>query len=85
MAAAAAQEMLQSVFDGCIAAFDTEIRRRPYHRNCSCALHQSGALPKDLPCNTKVSYPVRRSWGASLVSSGCPPVTLPMFQTSEEA
>nr|XP_010942290.1 uncharacterized protein LOC105060324 [Elaeis guineensis] len=69
MAAEAAHVMLQSVFDGCIAFFDNEIRRRPYHRNCSCALHQSGGLPKDLPCNTKVSYPIRRSWGASVASS----------------
>ncbi|EHA8591981.1 hypothetical protein COCNU_contig69151249G000010 [Cocos nucifera] len=70
MAAEAAHVMLQSVFDGCIAFFDNEIQRRPYHRNCSCALHRSSGLPKDLPCNAKVSYPLqRRSWGGSVASS----------------
>lgn len=31
------------VFDRCIGAFDGEICRRPYHRNCGCALHCSSS------------------------------------------
>ncbi|XP_042429054.1 uncharacterized protein LOC122015995 [Zingiber officinale] len=31
------------VFDGCIGTFDGEICRRPYHRNCGCALHRSSS------------------------------------------
>ncbi|GLT69489.1 hypothetical protein SLA2020_416370 [Shorea laevis] len=37
MATGAAHRM----FDGSIAANDTDIQWRPYHRNCGCALHKS--------------------------------------------
>ncbi|KAF5805122.1 hypothetical protein HanRHA438_Chr05g0215081 [Helianthus annuus] len=64
---AAGDSIFGNVFGGCISSDDIGIKRRPYHRNCSCALHKSGenhhcshALPP------KVSYPVRRSW-----SEGC--------------
>ncbi|KAG0472367.1 hypothetical protein HPP92_016913 [Vanilla planifolia] len=45
----------------CLTAFDSDIRRRPYHRNCGCALHRSRAIPADLPCpsSSSVSYPIR--------------------------
>ncbi|XP_077238030.1 uncharacterized protein LOC143879496 [Tasmannia lanceolata] len=62
----ATKGLSHSVFEGAIATPDMEIERRPYHRNCSCALHKSGDCTKSSPCNTKISYPVRRSW-----SDGC--------------
>ncbi|RWW48379.1 hypothetical protein BHE74_00045546 [Ensete ventricosum] len=63
MATVAGQALLQCVFDRCIAAFDTEVRRRPYHRNCGCALHRSGRSPEGLPCNGRVSFRIRPSGG----------------------
>lgn len=49
---------------GCMSGFDSVIERRPYHRNCGCALHgKNGGCP--LPGAGKsraVSYPIRRSW-----------------------
>lgn len=37
--------------DGCIASFDAEKLRRPYHRNCGCALHGCArGGPKGPPC-----------------------------------
>ncbi|KAF9614440.1 hypothetical protein IFM89_018585 [Coptis chinensis] len=38
---ATAEGLLRCVFDGCLSVSDIEIERRPYHRNCSCALHKS--------------------------------------------
>ncbi|CAH1432774.1 unnamed protein product [Lactuca virosa] len=55
-----------SVFGGCISSDDIGIERRPYHRNCSCALHRSGETNCPHTSHHKVSYPIRRSW-----SEGC--------------
>ncbi|BFG38636.1 hypothetical protein CerSpe_249100 [Prunus speciosa] len=33
--------MFQCVFEGSLSMRDSEIERRPYHKNCSCALHRS--------------------------------------------
>lgn len=49
----------QGLFGECIAAVNAEKQRRPYHRNCGCALHdKSRPCPKDSPCRAKLSYPV---------------------------
>ncbi|KAG1326625.1 putative ovule protein [Cocos nucifera] len=64
--AAGAASFLRCVFAGCIAASDLEIRRRPYHRNCGCALHDPRGCSKLSTCN-RISYPVRRSRGRSSV------------------
>ncbi|KAK1420952.1 hypothetical protein QVD17_22941 [Tagetes erecta] len=64
---AAGDSIFGNVFGGCISSDDIGIQRRPYHRNCSCALHKSGEqhhCSHSLP--PKVSFPVRRSW-----SEGC--------------
>lgn len=37
--------MLQMVFNGSISVYDMDIERKPYHRNCTCALQ---GLPKNL-------------------------------------
>ncbi|XP_020578726.1 uncharacterized protein LOC110023580 [Phalaenopsis equestris] len=67
----------QGMWEGSIASFEGEIRRRPYHRNCKCALHRSRAVPADAPCSSHffVTYPIRRrssSWHSltSCSSSG---------------
>ncbi|KAF6143692.1 hypothetical protein GIB67_021702 [Kingdonia uniflora] len=67
MASGASRGMLGSIYEGSIVLTDMEIDRRPYHRNCSCALHKSnGRCYKAFPRERKISYPIRRSW-----SEGC--------------
>ncbi|KZV29618.1 hypothetical protein F511_00896 [Dorcoceras hygrometricum] len=39
MATVSADMMFQCVFDGSLSMSDMDIERRPYHKNCSCALH----------------------------------------------
>ncbi|OVA14203.1 hypothetical protein BVC80_9029g32 [Macleaya cordata] len=36
-----AKGMFGCVYEGCITMYEMEIERRPYHRNCGCALHKS--------------------------------------------
>ncbi|CAL1414868.1 unnamed protein product [Linum trigynum] len=43
MANAIASMLIQCAFDGCsvsISIHDTVIEKRPYHKNCKCALHK---------------------------------------------
>ncbi|KAL7221811.1 hypothetical protein ACSBR1_023703 [Camellia fascicularis] len=63
---AAGDGLLRGVFEGCISGSDTGIQRRPYHRNCTCALHKSRGHCSHASRCTNVSYPIRRSW-----SEGC--------------
>ncbi|KVH88314.1 Zinc finger, SWIM-type [Cynara cardunculus var. scolymus] len=50
-------------FEGCIAYGDVEITRRPYHRNCSCALHKMHGKCSHVSLVTNVvSFPSRRAW-----------------------
>ncbi|KAG6586353.1 hypothetical protein SDJN03_19086, partial [Cucurbita argyrosperma subsp. sororia] len=60
----AADGVLRPVYEACIAGCDSEIHRRPYHRNCGCALHESRRqLSHCYHSKYKsVSYPIRRSW-----------------------
>ncbi|XP_021745432.1 uncharacterized protein LOC110711368 [Chenopodium quinoa] len=55
--------MQYCVFDGSISG-NSEIQRRPYHRNCSCALHRSrgGAACSHSSSLPNVTYPIRRTW-----------------------
>ncbi|KAF5180037.1 hypothetical protein FRX31_030381 [Thalictrum thalictroides] len=68
-----------------------EIERRPYHRNCSCALHKS----KGHQCykvsngNKKISYPMRRSYSESCLTlaespSSSPSVGVEIIKTKLE-
>ncbi|KAK9947419.1 hypothetical protein M0R45_003045 [Rubus argutus] len=52
--------MFQCVFEGSLSMQDTEIERRPYHKNCNCALHKSkgGACPHQ----RNISFPEKQSW-----------------------
>nr|XP_043622273.1 uncharacterized protein LOC122593884 [Erigeron canadensis] len=69
---AAGDGIFGNVFGGTISTDDMGIQHRPYHRNCTCALHKSNEKNNNSSCHhphgcsPKVSYPVRRSW-----SEGC--------------
>ncbi|XP_057508472.1 uncharacterized protein LOC130791348 [Actinidia eriantha] len=64
------------VLESCIFGSHAEIRRRPYHRYCSCALHKSRGLCAHASGYVNVSYPIRRTWSegclALAASSPCP-------------
>ncbi|GAA0162376.1 hypothetical protein Leryth_011023 [Lithospermum erythrorhizon] len=61
MAAGAAELLFQCVFDGSLSIKDANKERRPYHKNCSCALHKRQSsvcsthkmlsLPTKKPCH----------------------------------
>ncbi|KZV58621.1 hypothetical protein F511_43696, partial [Dorcoceras hygrometricum] len=63
---AAGDGLLRGLFEGCISGGDTSVQRRPYHKNCGCALHNSRGHCPHMSRYNNVSYPVRRSW-----SEGC--------------
>ncbi|KAL3535958.1 hypothetical protein ACH5RR_004419 [Cinchona calisaya] len=65
---AAGDGILRRVFDGCISGSDLTIQRRPYHRNCSCALHKSRGHCSHASKYHNVSYPIRRSWSESCLA-----------------
>jgi len=73
MATAAAQTMLRCLIDGSISMHDMEIERRPYHRNCGCALHESkGTHSAACFQNRNISFPkkqLRNDCSLSLESS----------------
>ncbi|CAN1172203.1 hypothetical protein LINPERPRIM_LOCUS30888 [Linum perenne] len=65
-------------FDSSLSEIDYGIERRPYHRNCKCALHDMSRRDGNnlgrscgVNCrNNTVSYKIRRSWSeGSLVLS----------------
>ncbi|EEF38885.1 conserved hypothetical protein [Ricinus communis] len=62
MATGAANLMLQCVFDGSISMHDIEIERRPYHRNCDCALHKFNAVNLNA-CSRKrnIKFPTKKT------------------------
>jgi hypothetical protein len=63
MATGSADGFFRHVYDGCLSSGDMGIDRRPYHRNCRCALHKSkDNCPHALPRCKNVSYPIKRSW-----------------------
>ncbi|KAK1275640.1 hypothetical protein QJS04_geneDACA003780 [Acorus gramineus] len=72
--------LFRRILEGCIAASDTDIARRPYHRNCSCALHGlQGCSKASAPHNARLSFPMRRSLSAGnlcvhrLLADAAPP------------
>ncbi|KAK1434654.1 hypothetical protein QVD17_00403 [Tagetes erecta] len=62
---ASGDAIVGNVFGGSISSDDIAIQRRPYHRNCTCALHKSGENHCSHASLHKVSYPIRRSWSES--------------------
>ncbi|KAI6703292.1 hypothetical protein NL676_012428 [Syzygium grande] len=60
MATIAAETMLRCVVEGSLSVNDVEIERRPYHRNCGCALHKlKGDWPTACSHHKNVSLPRR--------------------------
>ncbi|KAK1323196.1 hypothetical protein QJS10_CPA02g01221 [Acorus calamus] len=57
---------MRCVFEGCLRIFDTEIERRPYHRNCGCALHGSRGRQ---PCRAAEKVSFGKARGSSQASS----------------
>ncbi|KAL7190963.1 hypothetical protein ACSBR2_023102 [Camellia fascicularis] len=63
--ATAAAKMLWCVFERSILMHDMEIERRPYHRNCTCAMHKSkGACSSTNTCfqHRKILFPMKQPW-----------------------
>ncbi|KAB2618846.1 hypothetical protein D8674_014715 [Pyrus ussuriensis x Pyrus communis] len=58
---AVAGMMFQCVFEGSLSMQDTEIERRPYHKNCSCALHSKASICSHA-CQGNISFPKKQSW-----------------------
>lgn len=70
--AAAADGLFRPIYEGCISGHDHGVERRPYHRNCGCALHSNNKSCRHrMPRCNNVSYPMRRAWseGSLLVLS----------------
>ncbi|KAL3840711.1 hypothetical protein ACJIZ3_025302 [Penstemon smallii] len=63
---AAGDGFIRGMFEGCLSGGDMGIQRRPYHKNCKCALHNSrgGHCTRHSRYNN-VSYPIRRAWSES--------------------
>ncbi|KAJ1436965.1 hypothetical protein SESBI_03800 [Sesbania bispinosa] len=61
---AAADGLFRPIYEGCISGYDHGVERRPYHRNCGCALHSKSkkSCTHKLPRYNNVSYPMRRAW-----------------------
>ncbi|KAB2618839.1 hypothetical protein D8674_014708 [Pyrus ussuriensis x Pyrus communis] len=53
--------MFQSVFEGSLSMRNTEIERRPYHKNCSCALHSKSGVCSNT-CQWNLSFAKKQSW-----------------------
>ncbi|KAB2618842.1 hypothetical protein D8674_014711 [Pyrus ussuriensis x Pyrus communis] len=51
--------MFQCVFEGSLSMQDTEIERRPYHKNCSCALHSKSGVCSNA-CQRNLSFPKKQ-------------------------
>ncbi|KAI6682379.1 uncharacterized protein LOC115677447 [Syzygium oleosum] len=91
MAAGAAECLLRCVYEGCIPGCDSGVERRPYHRNCGCALHKKSRSNCPRPAGkgkgVSVSYPIRRAWSeGSLVlmaSAGSSPSSSPVVGRSQ--
>ncbi|KAJ9131195.1 hypothetical protein P3X46_035280 [Hevea brasiliensis] len=78
MAIRAADFMLFCVFDGCLSTRDMELMRRPYHRNCNCALHKlKGACYMGCPQQKNILLPMKQSWKDCSVSIAVPSDSTP--------
>lgn len=68
MATGACQMILRCVFEGSISLNDMEIERRPYHKNCGCALHNlNGICANACPQQRSVSFTKKTSWTDSCI------------------
>ncbi|PQP97438.1 hypothetical protein Pyn_10107 [Prunus yedoensis var. nudiflora] len=61
--------MFQCAFEGSLSMQDTEIERRPYHKNCTCALHKFKVVLA--PTLVKGTYPSQRNIHGVMVPCAC--------------
>ncbi|KAF9614437.1 hypothetical protein IFM89_018582 [Coptis chinensis] len=55
--------LLQCVYNGSLSMFDSEIERRPYHKNCTCAFHNSKKNSSNMcPHRRKITVPTKHLW-----------------------
>lgn len=56
------------VYAGCISSDDTEVCRRPYHRDCNCPLHKLSEHRSHVSLRkpTTVSYPLSRVYNGGV-------------------
>ncbi|KAI5320719.1 hypothetical protein L3X38_040427 [Prunus dulcis] len=54
--------VFQCAFEGSLSTQDTEIERRPYHKNCTCALHKFKWGACSIACQRNISFPKKHSW-----------------------
>ncbi|KAG8367523.1 hypothetical protein BUALT_Bualt16G0080700 [Buddleja alternifolia] len=77
MVTGAADFMFRCVFDGSLSMSDMNIERRPYHKNCKCALHKvKGKCSHTGSRQRNISFPTKElrtncslSVSASIASS----------------
>ncbi|OIT35948.1 hypothetical protein A4A49_04705 [Nicotiana attenuata] len=62
MGSGAVEMVFQCIFDASLSNFEN-MERKPYHRNCSCALHNLKGTGSRTYCNHKniVSFPKKKS------------------------
>ncbi|KAK8262269.1 hypothetical protein V6Z11_D13G245600 [Gossypium hirsutum] len=64
--AAPTEMMLRCVLDGSLVMREIEVERRPYHRNCSCALHSlKGSVLCSSACSrsrNNIAFPMKKTW-----------------------
>ncbi|KAK7304759.1 hypothetical protein VNO77_42646 [Canavalia gladiata] len=62
MATKASHFMIQRVFDGTLSTKDKVVERRPYHKNCGCALHNLKGICSNNGCHQRYfSFPKKTS------------------------
>ncbi|KAH6761022.1 hypothetical protein C2S52_008296 [Perilla frutescens var. hirtella] len=60
MSSAAGDMMFRCVFNGSLSMCDMNIERRPYHKNCQCALHEGkGECSHSGSQHRNISFPKR--------------------------
>ncbi|XVF34484.1 hypothetical protein REPUB_Repub18cG0062700 [Reevesia pubescens] len=61
---AAAEMMLRCVLEGSLVIQEIEVERRPYHRNCSCALHNLQGVCSSSCSRTRnnISFSKKKTW-----------------------
>ncbi|KAK5824361.1 uncharacterized protein LOC108475321 [Gossypium arboreum] len=83
MGSGAAEMMFRSVFKGSISMQDCLIERRPYHRNCQCALHNLKGICSSTCSSrtTNISFPKKQTWGDCSLSDCSLSLSAPKFSS----
>ncbi|CAI0542574.1 unnamed protein product [Linum tenue] len=69
MADSIASMVVQCALHGSLSIHDTVVERRPYHRNCECALHKKNAKSSGIWCSERnLSFP-KKARGSLVISA----------------